>query len=99
MNHIHPIHRVASILAGLAAGLLALATASPAAFARPWPHSVGPTGRNMHPPLHAPIHPVATSALTGWQITLIAAAAAVLAATVAIYRIRATRQRATTSTT
>jgi hypothetical protein len=37
MNHSHPIQRIATILAGLAAGLLALATAAPAALARPGP--------------------------------------------------------------
>lgn len=111
MNHIHPTRRVASILAGLATGLLTLATASPAAFARPWPHSIGPTapatprpqppGWNKHPPLPAPSHAVAPSAPASWQIILIAAAAVLLAAAAAVivYRIRAVRQRTTTSTT
>jgi hypothetical protein len=42
MNPIRAIRRLACVLAGLAAGLLALATASPAALARPGPPSAGP---------------------------------------------------------
>src|SRR5262249_60487421 len=51
MNPIHPIHRLACILAGLTAGLLALVTASPAAFARPGPLSVTPTALATPRPL------------------------------------------------
>ena len=68
-------------------------TASPAAFARPWP-SIGPTalasplprppGWNKHPPLPALTHTTATGGIPGWQITLIA---------VTVYRILAGRRR------
>src|SRR5262249_14954629 len=94
MNPIPPIHRLACILAGLTAGLLALVTASPAAFARPGPPSVTPTalatprplppGWNKHPPLPAHVHALATSGMPGWQIALIAARATALAAAVAL---------------
>jgi hypothetical protein len=105
MNHIHPIRRVASILVGLTAGLLGLATASPAAFARPGPHSIGatapaalrpqPPGWNKHPPL--PAHTVVTGGMPGWQTILIATAAVLLAAAVAVtvYRARSARRQAT----
>jgi hypothetical protein len=82
MNPIRAIRRLACILAGLAAGLLALATVSPAAFARPGPPPVGPTvlvtpqppppGWNKHPPLPAHVHALATGGMPGWQIALIA---------------------------
>jgi len=108
MNPIHPIHRLACILAGLTAGLLALVTASPAAFARPGPPSVTPTalatprplppGWNKHPPLPAHVHALATSGMPGWQIALIAAGATALAAAVALLtRARAARRRAAAS--
>ena len=109
MNPIRAIRRAASILAALAAGLLGLATASPAAFARPDPHSIGatapatsrpqPPGWNKHPPLPAHAHTVVTGGMPGWQITLIVAAAALLAAlAVTAYRMRATRRRVTATT-
>lgn len=110
MNPIHPIRCVASILAGLAAGLLGLATASPAAFARPGPHSIGvtapatprpqPPGWNKHPPLPAHVHALATGGVPDWQVTLIAAAAVLLAAAVAVsvYRARSARRQATPKT-
>jgi len=105
MHPIRPIHRLACILAGLTAGLLALATASPTAFARPGPPSVTPTvqvtprplppGWNKHPPLPAHAHALATGGIPGWQITLIAAAAVLAAAAVPlVVRVRAARQRA-----
>jgi hypothetical protein len=43
MHPVRTIRRLASVLVGLAAGLIVLVTVSPAAFARPWPHSAGPT--------------------------------------------------------
>ena len=108
MNPIRPIRRLACILAGLTAGLLAQATASPAAFARPGPPSVTPTalatprprppGWNKHPPRPAHVHALATGGMPGWQITLIIAGIAVLAiaAVALLARARAAR-RATAS--
>ena len=108
MNHSHPIQCIATILAGLAAGLLALATAAPVALARPAPPSVSHTalatprpqlpGWNKHPPLPAHVHALATSGMPGWQIALIAAGATALAAAVALLtRARAARRRAAAS--
>ena len=56
-----------------------------------------PPGWNKHPPLPRPAHAHAAlaSGMPGWQITLIAAGAALLAAVLAMiaYRIRATHRR------
>ena len=94
MNHIRSIRRVASILGGLAASLLALAAGSPAAFAMPWPNPDRPAA----PP---EVQAVVTGGMPGWQITLIAAGAAVLAATAAVLfdRARAARRRTAVPTT
>lgn len=104
MKPIRAIRRLACILAGLTAGLLALATISPAAFARPGPSSVTPTapvtqprlppGWNKHPPLPAHVHALATGGMPGWQIALIAAGATILAAAFVtlLARARATRR-------
>ena len=108
MNPIRAIRRLACILAELAVGLLALATISPAAFARARPPSAEPTvlvtppplppGWNKHPPLPAHVHAMATGGMPGWQIALIAAGATVLAtaAVALLARARAAR-RATVS--
>jgi hypothetical protein len=103
MNRIRHVRRLSAALAGLAGALLAVA-APPAALARPGPprpwqlqhqpvHSL-PPGWNKHPPLPAHIQAAATGGMPGWQVTLIAAAAVVLAAVLAVmvYRIRAARR-------
>jgi hypothetical protein len=123
MNRARIIRRLAAILAGLAATLLA----APAAFARPAPPAgpapapAGPTpapvhlpplppGWNKHPPLghvtgailgpnragYPPvshIHTVVAGGMPGWQIVLIAIAAAVVAATAAVFLDRARAAR------
>jgi hypothetical protein len=96
MNPIRParlIRRAAAILTGLTASLLALSAGSPTAFAYvlpPGPSSGGTTGL-------PPIHTVVTGGTPGWQITLIAAAAAILAAIAAVLldRTRAARRHQT----
>ena len=99
MNPTHPlaiahlIRRRAVILAGLTGALLALSTGPPAAFAYvlpPGPSSGGTAG----PPL---AQAIVTGGMPGWQITLIAAAAAILAATAAVLldRARAARRHQT----
>jgi ABC-type phosphate transport system permease subunit len=89
----HRIRRIAAA-ATLAGGLLALAAASPT-LARPWPGSTFPSA-----PAQAPvqIHTIVTGGMPGWQITLIAAAAALLAATVAVLLDRARMGRKTRPT-
>ena len=94
MNPTHPvrlIRRVAATLAGLTASLLALSAGSPAAFAYVLPpHPVGGT-------VGPPVHTIVTSGMPGWQITLIAAAAAAFAAVGAVLldRARAARRHQT----
>jgi hypothetical protein len=58
-----------------------------------------PPGWNKHPPLPAHAHTLVTGGMPGWQIALIAAGAALLAAalTVIAYRMRTARRRVTVS--
>jgi hypothetical protein len=110
MNPIRRVRRLAAALAGLAGALLAFAAAAPAALARPGPprpwqlrqqpvHPL-PPGWYKHPPLPAHAQPAAAGGMPGWQITLIAAAAVLVAAALAVtvYRITAARRRVTAST-
>ena len=108
MNRIPHLRRFATALAGLAGAPLAFAVAAPAALAIPPPPGSGqqvrfppvnPPGWNKHPPLPAQAHTVIVrtipgGGMPGWQITLIAAGAALLAAVLAVLvnRARAARQ-------
>jgi hypothetical protein len=108
MNRIHPIRRVAGVLAGLAGAWLGLAVAAPAAFAIVAPPPL-PLIREKHPPLpyghwtgpvyKVPVHTVVIGGMPGWQIALIAAGAALLAATAAVvvYRAWTTRRKPVTA--
>jgi hypothetical protein len=104
MNRIHTrIRRLACVLAGLASALLASVSATPAAFATTSPGPAGPARAVTPvklPPLPAHAHAVAAGGTPGWQITLIAAGAVLLAAALAvtIYRSRAMRRRVTATT-
>jgi hypothetical protein len=95
MNRIATIGRLAGILVGLAAALLASSAISPAAFASRTPPFGGLIERaNVPPPV---VHTIVTGGMPGWQIILIAAAAAVLAAALAVVldRARAARRQLT----
>ena len=85
MTPTRTIRRLASILAGLAAAALAFAAAAPAALARPVPPGPDPAGIVPAPAIHT----VVVGGMPGWQITLIAAAAAALAAGLALLLARA----------
>ena len=91
MNRIRHIRRLAAALTGLAGAPLALAAAALPALARPFPPR--PPGWDKHPPLPSrnvsQVHTVVTGGIPGWQIALIAAGAALLAATVAVLLTRA----------
>jgi hypothetical protein len=99
MNPIRAIRRPAALLAGLAGVLLAFIAAAPASFAAPPPGAPAPgslphlpPGYFKHPPLPGPAHVHAAALATGmpgWQISLIAAGAAVLAAAIAVFLYRA----------
>ena len=86
---LRPVRRLAGALAALAAALLAAAAAAPAAFALPVPPGNG--GGTLSPP---PVRTVVAGGMPGWQIALIAIAAAVVTAAVAVLldRTRATRR-------
>src|SRR5215831_6952636 len=93
MNHIHNVRRVAGVLAGLACAWLGLAMAAPAAFAgaHPTPGPAGfitPGSPGFIPPRPAPlpvqVHTVVVGGMPGWQITLIAIGAALVAAIAAV---------------
>jgi hypothetical protein len=95
MNPIRHIRRLGAVLAGLAAALVALATTP--AFAMTEPTDGG--GPAVAPQHLAPVHTVIVGGMPGWQITLIAVGAAVLAATFAVLldRARATRRNPVTA--
>ena len=99
MTRIQHVRRLAAALAGLASALLGLAAAAPAVLADPRPPHP-PPGWYKHPPLSAHTQTVTAGAMPGWQITLIAAAALLLAAALAVtaYRIRTARRRVAAST-
>ena len=87
------IRRMSVTLAGLATAVLAFIAASPAAFAIRVPPPGGRAGHVTRsvpwpktttvPPLPQ-VHTVVTGGMPGWQIALIAAAAALLAAVLAV---------------
>jgi hypothetical protein len=74
--------RLASVLAAVIAGLLASAAIVPAAFAQPIP--IGNDGTPTTPVPPPTIHVVTTGGMAGWQITLIAVGAALIAAAAAV---------------
>jgi hypothetical protein len=96
MNTIRRMHHLIGILAAGACALLALAAASPAlAQTISVPH-YGPPASVVP----AQVHTVIAAGMPGWQITLIALAAALGAATVAVVldRARAARRAASATT-
>jgi hypothetical protein len=95
MNPIRTIGRLSVMLAGLPAAALALAAAAPAAFATLAPPDPGQSGVVSPPAIHIAVG----GGMPGWQITLIAAAAALLAATGAVLldRARTARRRTAAS--
>ena len=97
MNRIHRLRRVAATLTGLALTWLGLAVAAPAAFARiiPPPGGMGSVpasaGLGTVPPSGAVTvtRTVVVGGMPGWQIALITAGAALLAAALAVLADRA----------
>jgi hypothetical protein len=91
MNHIHRIRRAIVLLAALTSALLAVGTTAPAFAAglRPPPGSL----HSPPAPQVTPTHTVVAGGMPGWQITLIAVSAAVLAATLALILDRARTAR------
>ena len=98
IRRIHPIRRihrrVLTVLAGLGCAVAAFAATGPAAFAM-LPSPGGATGITRAPA--APMRVVTADGTPGWQITLIAVGAALLAAAAAVllYRALAARRSST----
>jgi hypothetical protein len=92
MNHVRHIRRMAGVLAGLAVALLGSA-ATPAFASQP---PIGPAVPLVPP---AQVNMIVTGGMPGWQITLIAVGAALLAATVAVLldRVRTAHRKPTTA--
>ena len=95
------LRRFAAVLAAVISGLLASAATVPAAFAMPAPPSGGQGGSAGVVPVPATtVRVVAAGGMAGWQITLIALGAAVLAAAAAVllYRALAARKAGSAAT-
>ena len=92
------VGRLATVLAAVISGLLASAAIVPAAFAQPIP--IGNDGAPTTPVPPPTIHVVTTGGMAGWQITLIAVGAALIAAAAAVLLDRKlTGRRGTPATT
>jgi hypothetical protein len=91
------LRRITAALAAVTGGVLAWAAAVPAASAAsiPVPVPVGAYG----PVPAAPIRVIAAGGMPGWQITLIAVAAALVAGTAAVFLDRARAGRRPASAT
>jgi hypothetical protein len=98
MNPIQHLRRFATVVAGLAAALVAFATP---AFASLPPGHGGPAGHAAPPPAGPPVqvHTIVTGGTPGWVIALIAVGAALLAATLAVLvdRARSARRKPVTA--
>jgi glucose/arabinose dehydrogenase len=101
-TRLHPtvrLRRIAAALAAVTAGLLAWAAAVPAASAAP--NLIPDPGGASAPatPPAAPVQMITAGGMPGWQIALIAVAAALVAATAAVFldRARASSRSAPTT--
>jgi hypothetical protein len=95
------LRRFAATLAALISGLMALAATAPAALAMPVPPGGQSGSADVTPVPPTIVRVVATGGMAGWQITLIALGAALLAAAAAVllYRALAGRRAASAATT
>jgi hypothetical protein len=100
MTTIDRIRRLIAILAAGAGALLALGAASPALAATTRVPVYGPPAGLAPGQVPAQVHTVIVAGMPGWQIALIALAAALAAATVAVVldRARAARRAASATT-
>jgi hypothetical protein len=90
--------RLATVLAAVVSGLLASAAAATAAFANPTP--IGDGGAVPIAPVRsATVQVISTGGMAGWQIALIAAGAALAAATAAVFADRKLAGRRTVTAT
>jgi hypothetical protein len=95
MNPIRTIRRSAALVAGLAAALVAVIAATPAAFADDVPHP-GALPRHSAP---FSSHAAVAGGTPGWQIALIVGGAVLVAAAIAVLlgRARAAQRRVSTT--
>jgi len=84
MNHVRRIPHSIRFLAAFACAMLGLAVSAPAAFAMRVPASGGSSGVSPTSPSPTLTRAVAASGMTGWQIAVIVAVTAVVAATIAV---------------
>jgi hypothetical protein len=100
MNPIRRIRRLAGILAAVAGALLALAAASPALAATASVPHYGPPASGAPAAPAVVTRTVVVGGMPGWQIALIAAGTALLAAAIAVLadRTRAAHRHAITTT-
>jgi hypothetical protein len=96
MKRIPRIRRSLGSLAAAAAALLVFGAAAPAALAIP-PPARGTGNTAVTPPPQILVHTVITGGMPGWQITLIAIGAALLAAFAAVLLDRARAARSGTA--
>ena len=90
--------RLATVLAAVVSGLLASAAAATAAFANSIP--IGDGGAvPIAPAPAATVQVISTGGMAGWQITLIAAGAALAAAAAAVFADRKLANRRSVSAT
>jgi hypothetical protein len=97
-----PLRLLAAVLAAITCGLLASAAVVPAAFAmtpQPQPYLRGEYGPGPVTPVPATIRMLTTGGMAGWQITLIAVGAALIAAAAALLIDRALASRRAASAT
>ena len=87
MNRIPIVGRLACLLVTIVGAVLASTAWVPAAFALPMPPGDGGLDTIVRPP--PVVHAVVIGGMPGWQIALIAAGAAVLAAALAVILDRA----------
>jgi len=83
------LRRITAALAAAALGVLAWAAAAPAASARVIPDDYGPAGSGPT------VRVITAGGMPGWQIALIAVAAALAAAAAAVFLDRARASRRT----
>jgi hypothetical protein len=91
------LRRLAAVLAAVTCGLLASAAIIPAAFAYGIPQPGGPGGLAPATPTTVPV--VTAGGMAGWQITLIALGAALVAAIAGVLLDRALAARRAASAT
>jgi hypothetical protein len=91
------LRRITAALAAVVGGVLAWAAAVPAASAATILIPDPGAGAAYGPALPAPARVIAAGGMPSWQITLIAVASALVAATVAVFLDRARASRRTAS--